>query len=138
LEQIKRNPASGWLTKAQRDLASARKLAADPDPLLDTAIFHCSEAAEKAITEFLVSKSKPFKKTHDLAALLRFAIPLESNFFPWPRKAAFLTSYFTTFRYPLGIGEPLEPSREEFAKALSVADSLYHFVLSLLPQEVHP
>lgn len=30
-----------WMIKAQRDLASARVLAASDPPLLDTAIYHC-------------------------------------------------------------------------------------------------
>jgi len=39
----------GWLTKAQHDLDSARVLAANAPPLLDTAIYHCQQAAEKAV-----------------------------------------------------------------------------------------
>jgi HEPN domain-containing protein len=38
-----------WLTKAQHDLASARVLAASGPSLLDTAIYHCQQAAEKAV-----------------------------------------------------------------------------------------
>ena len=38
-----------WLIKAQRDLASARVLAANDPPLLDTAIYHCQQASEKAV-----------------------------------------------------------------------------------------
>jgi len=44
----------GWLVKAQHDLASARKLATDPDPYLDTAVYHCQQAAEKAVKGLLV------------------------------------------------------------------------------------
>ena len=29
-----------WLTKAQRDLAAARKLATGPEPYLDVAVYH--------------------------------------------------------------------------------------------------
>jgi hypothetical protein len=32
----------------------------------------------------------------------------------------------------------MEPSREEFEQALKAADGIYSFVLSLLPEEVHP
>lgn len=38
-----------WLTKARNDLGSARRLASDPDPYLDIAIYHCQQAAEKAL-----------------------------------------------------------------------------------------
>ncbi len=38
IDEAKRSLVQNWLRKAQRDLATARKLAADPDPYLDTAI----------------------------------------------------------------------------------------------------
>jgi len=43
-----------WLAKAQHDLAAARVLAASAPPLLDTAIYHCQQATEKAIKGYLV------------------------------------------------------------------------------------
>jgi len=36
-----------WMTRASHNLRSARLLAAADDPLLDTAIYHCQQAAEK-------------------------------------------------------------------------------------------
>jgi hypothetical protein len=39
-----------WLTKAQHDLASARVLSTTNPPILDTAIYHCQQAAEKAVS----------------------------------------------------------------------------------------
>jgi len=44
-----------WLIKAQRDLASARTLASAKELLLDTAIYHCQQAGEKAVKAFLVN-----------------------------------------------------------------------------------
>ncbi|PSO84185.1 MAG: hypothetical protein BRC41_10750 [Cyanobacteria bacterium QH_9_48_43] len=38
-----------WLIKAQHDLQAARALANQTSPLLDVAIYHCQQAAEKAI-----------------------------------------------------------------------------------------
>jgi HEPN domain-containing protein len=38
-----------WLIKAKRDLDSAVRLAADVEPYLDTAIYHCQQAGEKAV-----------------------------------------------------------------------------------------
>ncbi len=43
-----------WLTKANHDLGSARQLSHGPDPYFDTAIYHCQQAAEKALKGFLV------------------------------------------------------------------------------------
>jgi HEPN domain-containing protein len=38
-----------WLVKARADLGSAHKLASGPDAYLDAAIYHCQQAAEKAV-----------------------------------------------------------------------------------------
>ena len=38
-----------WLTRASHDLRAARLLSSTEDPLLDIAIYHCQQAAEKAI-----------------------------------------------------------------------------------------
>ncbi len=43
-----------WFAKAKRDLDSATKLAEGPEPYLDTAIYHCQQAAEKAVKGFLI------------------------------------------------------------------------------------
>ncbi len=47
MDETKRDLLKAWLVKAQHDLAAARKLSADPDSYLDTAIYHCQQAAEK-------------------------------------------------------------------------------------------
>ena len=52
--QLTRN----WLIKAQHDLASARVLATSNPPLLDTAIYHCQQAAEKSLKGFLCCHSR--------------------------------------------------------------------------------
>lgn len=37
-----------WLIKADHDLRSAERLMEGDDPLLDTDVYHCQQAAEKA------------------------------------------------------------------------------------------
>ena len=44
MDDAKRDLVRGWLLRALHDLASARKLAAGADPLLDTAIYHCQQS----------------------------------------------------------------------------------------------
>jgi len=72
-----------WLVKAQHDLASARKLSAGPDPYLDVAIYHCQQAAEKAVKGFLVFHDQPFEKTHDVEVLVELARRYEPAFSAW-------------------------------------------------------
>ena len=42
--------ARAWLQTAQSDLASAKLLGNAADPRRDTAMFHCQQAAEKAMS----------------------------------------------------------------------------------------
>ena len=67
MDEATRETVRGWLTKAAHDLASARKLATDPDPYLDTAIYHCQQAAEKAVKAWLTFRGVRFARTHGTA-----------------------------------------------------------------------
>lgn len=124
-----------WLTRAERDLGSAERLAAGPTPYLDTASYHCQQAGEKAVKGFLAFVEHELEKTHDVERLVKLAEAYEPTFQHHRSVARLLTPYATRFRY---IGEGLEPSPEEFDEAFNAATALYRFVLSLLPQEVQP
>lgn len=64
--EAKAQLVQGWLIKAQRDLASARVLMETTPPLLDTAIYHCQQAAEKAVKGYLVFCDQEFERVHDI------------------------------------------------------------------------
>jgi HEPN domain-containing protein len=123
------------LVKAQHDLAAAYKLATEPDSYLDTAIYHCQQAGEKAVKAFLVFEQQTVDKTHDIRVLTLQAIVYEPTFNTQLVAAARLTPYATRFRYP---GPGLEPSQSEYDQALADAEQIYAFVLALLPPQVHP
>jgi HEPN domain-containing protein len=61
--------AAAWLQKAGQDLRRVERCLADEPPDVEDALFHCQQAAEKALKAFLTWHDQPFKKTHDLAAL---------------------------------------------------------------------
>jgi HEPN domain-containing protein len=124
-----------WLIKAQHDLAAAHKLSTDPDPYLDVAVYHCQQAAEKAVKGFLVFHDQPFEKTHDVEVLITLALRYDARFSEWFEAAARLTPYATEFRYPSDL---LELDPDEFQQAMGAASELYDFILSLLPSSVHP
>lgn len=124
-----------WLVKALHDLATARKAASEPDPYLDTAIYHCQQAGEKAVKGYLAFHDVPPPRTHDIEFLLSLAVPFEAAFANWVDAAERLTRYATQFRYP---GVVMEPSRDEFDQALADAEALFQFVLNVLPAAVHP
>lgn len=135
MNEAKRQLVQNWLIKAQHDLASARVLAASDLPLLDTAIYHCQQAAEKAVKGFLVFCDQEFERIHDVEVLIRAAIPYEAGFSAWTEVGRRLTPYARMFRYP---GDVVGPSKEQFSQALLAVEGLYNFVLSLLPEEVQP
>lgn len=135
MNEAKRQLIQSWLIKAQHDLASAHVLAANDSPLLDTAIYHCQQAAEKAVKGFLVFCDQEFERVHDVEALIKAAMPYQARFSAWADVGRLLTPYARMFRYP---GIVVEPSREQFCQALSSAEGIYTFVLTLLPEEVYP
>jgi HEPN domain-containing protein len=126
-----------WLTRASQDLRAARVLAAQEEPLLDAAIYHCQQAGEKAVKAWLQANDAPFPKTHDIEDLVERAAKINGDFGKLAHGAAVLTPYASAFRYPGGYDEPM-PTREEFDEALRYAQEIYDFVLSLLPAGARP
>ncbi|MCP4591360.1 MAG: HEPN domain-containing protein, partial [bacterium] len=120
---------------ADHDLGAARKLAEEGDRFLDVAIYHCQQAAEKAVKAFLIFHDQRISRTHDVQFLVTAAGSLNDGFSAWSEAAERLTPYATAFRYP---DELMEPERAEFEEALSAADSFCGFVLSVLPEQVRP
>jgi HEPN domain-containing protein len=122
-----------WLTKARRDLLSAKRLARGSEPYLDTAIYHCQQCIEKAIKGWLVFHDQSFEKTHDLRFLATLASNTEPKFTEWFGVAEQVTPYATAYRYP---GETLEPTQDEFQQAFKASGQFYDFVCSILPIEL--
>ena len=135
MDEARRRLVRGWMIKAQHDLDTARKLAQGPDPILDTAIYHCQQAAEKAVKGFLACHGQTVVKTHDVRFLVNQALVFEPVFEEWFEAAECVTPYATAYRYP---DEVLEPTTEEFETAQEAAAGLVAFVQSVLPEDVHP
>lgn len=135
MEPEKAEEVRAWLQKAANDLRGAEvDLAASP-PLIEDALFHCQQAAEKATKAFLTAHDRVFRKTHDLDELARACEAIE----PTPRTvlnpARDLTVFAWEFRYP---GATEVPSLEEAQMALATARHTFDALLSYLPNDVHP
>ena len=126
-----------WLTKALHDLQTARITAGAADGPLDTAIYHCQQAAEKTVKDWLTASNVEFEKTHDIRRLIRQAAGVLPEFTRFTDAAEILTPYVSAFRYP-GLTDDPMPSREEFDVALEHAQAIYDFVVNLLPAEARP
>lgn len=107
-----------WLRSGRSDLAMAEG-APRPEVLLEMVCFHAQQAVEKAIKGVLLSRSVSFPYTHNIAKLITL---LTESGVPFPeelRKAARLTDYATTARYP-GPWDPV--TEEECRRAIALAE----------------
>jgi HEPN domain-containing protein len=124
-----------WISKAKQDLRAAEfELTAKP-PLAADIVFHCQQAAEKAMKGYLTWHDRPFRKTHDLVEIGQQVADLEPELEPLLRRAAALTEYAWKFRYP---GDPEEPTQEEADEALAIAREVFDAILARLPNEIRP
>ena len=126
-----------WLIRARNDLALAEFTFEKRDDLLDTAAYHCQQAAEKAVKAFLVSQNIQVPKTHDIRRLIQHAIAASPGFSLFLTDADLLTPLATEFRYPSDDEAPM-PTLVQVQDALAAARRIYDFVLSVLPPETHP
>ena len=129
--------ARAWMTKAWRDLETARRIATGEPPFYDIAVYHLQQAAEKAVKAFLVHHGKPWQKTHDIEVLVALACESEAGFAELADAADALTPYATRFRYP-NATFAVEPQPVEYEEALRQAEAIYNFVLARLPSSEQP
>lgn len=137
MDEALRQLVRAWLIKARNDLDTARQISTLPDGHLDTAIYHCQQAADKTLKGFLAFHNHELERTHDLKLLVQSAATDEPAFHAWMDAASLLTPYSVAYRYP-GESAVLEPDRAEFNEALRTAGEFVQFVLSLLPPDVKP
>ena len=118
------------LAKAERDYEAARRMIDDTrEPLLDAGVYHCQQAAEKALKGWLTGRGVAVTKTHDLVHLVRLCTANEKSFEALISPADFLSPFAVEFRYP---GDIFEPPQEDADRALldaraildAVSDSL--------------
>ena len=124
-----------WLAKAAEDLRAAEHEFMAVPPLLGDIVFHCQQAAEKAMKGFLTWHSVPFRKTHSLEEIGEQCLGIDTTLRALVDGAVPLTDYAWRFRYP---GAPAEPPVDEAQEALALAREVYDAVLGRLPAEVRP
>lgn len=88
-----------WLLFARDDLTLA-KLSYTHEEAILAAIFHTQQCAEKALKAFLAFKKQPFRKIHDLVALLEMCSKFDNAFNEFFTEVEDLNPYLTQSRYP--------------------------------------
>ena len=124
---------SQWLLKGDHDLRSAKRLMAqgEDEPLLDTAVYHCQQAAEKALKAYLTAHNVVFPKMHLLTPLVVLCADIDKSFFVLQDAAEILTPLATEFRYP---GDILEPDPSDAVEAYRISEGVVQFVISKLKE----
>ena len=128
-----RDEVRGWVVKTENDLRAAERLLGGDEPILDAAVCHCQQAAEKALKAFLALHESPFAKTHSLPALVWQCVDIDETFSALRDAAEFLNPFATRFRYP---GELLEPDPDEARGAFDRARETADFVYSRMPETI--
>jgi HEPN domain-containing protein len=129
MNEATRNLTLSWLGKASRDLAAARQLGAGEPALPDVAVYHCQQAAEKALKGYLIAHEIRPEKTHDVGKLIRKVSLIEANFAAFEDAGERLTPFATDFRYP---GIEIQPSVEVFEMAVQDAEQIFRAVVESL------
>ena len=135
MNEEKHTEVRNWLIKSLHDLGSARRLMEGDEPYLDTAVYHCQQAAEKVLKAFLTYHDILFERTHDLIELLELSLAQEPAFKQWREVAEELTPYAVQYRYPSDV---LEPSQSDAKAALQHTQAFMNFIFGLLSDEVKP
>ena len=126
MDEAKRRLVVAWVVKADDDLRVARLLILEENALYAAGVYHCQQAAEKAITgkaikAWLTCHHIIFPKTHDLEALLHLCRPQEPGFSAYAAHARVLTLLATEFRYPSDVHSPApEHARDVLGQASEI------------------
>jgi HEPN domain-containing protein len=124
-----------WFAKASNDLRAAEALTATSPPLFDEALFHCQQAAEKALKGFLTSNGCTFRKTHSLEEIGGQCLAIDPSLRTVIDQAVPLGEYAWKFRYP---GGPPQAAPDEVAEALANARGVFEAAVSRLPFDARP
>ena len=111
--------ARQWLEKAEGDLISAEHLLKLPDSRcrFDVVCFHAQQCAEKSLKGFLLSRSIPFERIHDLGELLELCSK-DPRLVRELDQIDALTPYAVETRYP-GEWEPFDRGKAKEAVVLA-------------------
>ena len=127
-EKGDRDVALAWLRKADSDLANA-ELCLAAGKALDTACFHCQQAAEKSLKAYLIAKKVEFPLTHDLKRLLDHCSRIDPAFGTLTAAALGLNPFAVVTRYD----DAFWPEPEEVQQALDAARAIRQFVQARFP-----
>ncbi|MBI4797201.1 MAG: HEPN domain-containing protein [Desulfarculus sp.] len=132
-EDAKTSDTRAWLRRSSEDLRAANVDMTASPPLVEDALFHCQQAAEKALKAFLAWHDRPFRKTHDLVELGAACCEVDNTLEPILKLAAPLTEFAWRYRYPW---QDIPPAMEEGHASLDLARQVYQAIAERLGQGI--
>jgi HEPN domain-containing protein len=114
--ELRASEARAWLAKAVDDLECATLLAASGHGA--NALYHCQQAAEKALKAFLTWHDQPFRKTHNLLELGDSCAAIDPTIAATAASLHVLTDYAWKLRYP---SDPYVLEEGELAAMMALA-----------------
>lgn len=123
-----------WVEKALHDIQMAEMGLGHSRPIVDAAAFHCQQAVEKLLKAYLTFAGVEFERVHDVETLANRCAAHLPEFAALVPRIAPLTAYAVRFRYP----GPADPTVDQVQAALATVREVWRFVLSRLPEDVHP
>ncbi len=130
MNDLARELAMEWLTRAEHDLRIAEFLRTMADPPPEGLGFHAQQCAEKALKGFLTVFGVRFERRHDLNYLLDLCVSVDPAFEQFRADADTLTPYAVEFRYPDAL---TDLALEDALDATETARRIYHFIVAHLP-----
>ena len=116
---------NAWVERAQADLKSADILLTNNPPILETAAFHCQQAAEKYLKAFLVDHHKKFRRIHNLVYLVELCQDIDPDLAELTGAAALLTPFAVLSRYPGSSSNPTpEQAQAAYKAAKTIAEAI--------------
>ncbi|MFN3884646.1 MAG: HEPN domain-containing protein [Rhodocyclaceae bacterium] len=119
-----------WLGKADEDYRAAKLLI--EGGLILPALFHCQQAAEKALKGYLCFHHQPVEKTHDITKLIDLAGKIDTVWRKRIEEGALLSPLAIEYRYP-GDSEAPDPHL-----AVTASLAVMEAVRASLPASLFP
>jgi HEPN domain-containing protein len=94
-------------------------------------LFHCQQAAEKALKAMLTWHQRPLRKTHALSELGPECLALDDTLTGVLKQAGVVTQYARRFGCP---GAPYEPDAEETADGIQRASLVVAAIVERVPR----
>ena len=132
-DPVRIEETAAWLRKGRKDMWRAEMMLRVDPPDTEDCLFHCQQAAEKALKALLVWHDHPFRRTHDLVELGTQCADLEPTLKDVILRLGPLTRFAWEYRYP---GEAASPPVDATRQWVACVGGVLTAVESLLPPEV--